>query len=120
MAAYSQIFQSGLVNFQGQSGAIIPMLLSAIRSVTHVTRARVEEMTLKREHWDRKLGSRFQLTRLGIERCSKCGGRAGVVVGFSRANGSIRVLFDGTKTPRSLHRTYIESIDLESHSPVAV
>jgi hypothetical protein len=77
-------------------------------------------MTIKSESLDLKLGSRFQLTRLGVERCSKRSGHAGVVVGFSRANGSIRVLFDGTKSPRSLHRTYIEFVSISSNSPVAV
>ena len=76
-------------------------------------------MTIKNENWNLKLGSRFQLTQLGIERCSKFSGQAGVIVGFSRANGSIRVLFDGTKTPRSLHRTYLEPVDVESHSSAA-
>jgi hypothetical protein len=57
---------------------------------------------------DLRIGARFQLTELGTQRCANVSGRAGIIVGFSRANGSIRVLFDGTKTPRSLHRTYIE------------
>jgi hypothetical protein len=60
-----------------------------------------------------KLGSRFRLTQLGAERCPKLLGRTGAVVGFSHTNLSIRVLFDGTRTPRSLHRTYIESIMTE-------
>jgi hypothetical protein len=77
-------------------------------------------MAIKSEDFDLKLGSRFQLTRLGVERCSKCSGQTGVVVGFSRANRSIRVLLDGTKTPRSLHRTYIEPIDTKSDSPAVV
>jgi hypothetical protein len=55
-----------------------------------------------------KIGARFKLSELGTERCANVSGRAGIIVGFSKANGSIRVLFDGTKTPRSLHRTYIE------------
>jgi hypothetical protein len=70
-------------------------------------------MTVKIEGLDLELGSRFQLTRLGAERCSKLIGQVGIIVGFSRTNGSIRVLFDGTKTPRSLHRTYIEPTDVE-------
>ena len=64
-----------------------------------------------------ELGSRFQLTRLGAERCSRFVGQTGIIVGFSRANGSIRVLFDGTKTARSLHRTYIEPVLAEARTP---
>ena len=70
----------------------------------------------KNEGLELEIGSRFQLTRLGAERCSKFVGQAGIVVGFSRANGSIRVLFDGTKTARSLHRSYIEAIALKARA----
>jgi hypothetical protein len=65
-----------------------------------------------------RIGARFQLTELGTQRCANVSGTAGVIVGFSRANGSIRVLFDGTKTPRSLHRTYIEPESVTTSSPV--
>ena len=70
-------------------------------------------MTIKIEGLDLKLGSRFQLTQLGAKRCSRLIGQTGIIVGFSRANGSIRVLFDGTKTARSLHRSYIESTPMK-------
>jgi hypothetical protein len=76
-------------------------------------------MIVKNEGLDLK-GSRFQLTPLGAERCSKIIGRAGIIVGFSRSNGSIRVLFDGTKTPRSLHRTYIEAVSIEARTSAFV
>jgi hypothetical protein len=62
-----------------------------------------------------ELASRFLLTKLGVERCSKCTSPVGVVVGFSRAN--VRVLFDGTKTARSLHCSYVEPIAIEFHDP---
>jgi hypothetical protein len=77
------------------------------------------EMTVKIESFPLKLGSRFQLTQLGAERCSKLIGQTGIIVGFSRANGSIRVLFDGTKTARSLHRTYIEPVTEANTSALA-
>jgi hypothetical protein len=73
-------------------------------------------MAVKIEGLDLELGSRFQLTQLGAQRCSKFIGQVGIIVGFSRANGSIRVLFDGTKTPRSLHRTYIEPVSMEART----
>jgi hypothetical protein len=71
-------------------------------------------MTGNSEDFGLTLGSSVRLSRLGVERCSKSRSHSGKIVGFSRANGSIRVLFDGTKTPRSLHRTYIEPIDIEA------
>ena len=60
---------------------------------------------------DLKLGARFQLTQLGAERCPKFCGYTGTVVGFARNSGGIRVLLDGTKRPRSLHRSYIRPVD---------
>jgi hypothetical protein len=35
------------------------------------------------------------------------------IVGASRLNSSVRVLFDGRKSPISLHRGYIEQISPE-------
>ena len=74
-------------------------------------------MTVKSEDFGLTLGSRVGLSRLGAERCARCIGYTGKVVGFSRANGSIRVLFDGTKTPRSLHPTYLELIETKAVEP---
>jgi hypothetical protein len=42
-------------------------------------------------------------TQLGAERGSNSSGRMGTIVGFSSANTSVRVLFDGTKTLRALN-----------------
>jgi hypothetical protein len=75
------------------------------------------KMMVKIEGLEIESGSRFQLTQLGAERCSKFVGQTGIIVGFSRANGSIRVLFDGTKTARSLHRTYIEPVLTDARTP---
>ncbi len=87
-------------------------------------------MTVKGEDFGLTLGSRVGLSRLGAERCAKCIGHTGKVVGFSRANGSICVLLEGTKTPRSLHRTYLQPIDVDAtaaelaeiqkHNPVVI
>ena len=74
-----------------------------------------DQMTVEKR-LDFELGSRFRLTRLGAERCAKLAGHFGIVVGFSRANGSIRVLFDGTKTARSLHRSYIEPVPSDARA----
>ena len=65
---------------------------------------------------DLKLGARFQLTQLGAERCPKFCGDTGTVVGFARNSGGIRVLLDGTKRPRSLHRSYIRPVDQDDRA----
>lgn len=52
-------------------------------------------------------GARFRLSQLGIERCSKRLQRTGIVVDINRTGSAFRVLFDGTKSVRSIHRSYI-------------
>lgn len=61
-------------------------------------------------------GSRFQLTRLGIERCPKQRGRTGTILSMARNANGFRVRFDGAKTAQSLHRTYIMPIDQDGSS----
>jgi hypothetical protein len=58
-----------------------------------------------------KPGSKFQLTRLGNQRCPKLRGRTGTIVSMARTGNGFRVQFDGAKNPQSLHRTYIMPID---------
>ena len=53
-------------------------------------------------------GARVRMTSLGATRNPHFAAKEGTVVGRSRLNGSVRVLFDGRKTPISLHRDYIE------------
>jgi hypothetical protein len=61
-------------------------------------------------------GSRFQLTRLGIERCPKLRGRSGTILSLARNANGFRVQFDGAKTAQSLHRSYIMPIDQDRSS----
>jgi hypothetical protein len=58
-----------------------------------------------------KPGSRFQLTQLGNQRCPKLRGRTGTIISLTRTQSTFRVQLDGTKSPRSMHRTYIMPID---------
>ena len=58
------------------------------------------------------LGARIRMTLLGAARNPHFAGRQGTVVGRSRINGSVRILFDGRKTPISLYRDYVETIAL--------
>jgi hypothetical protein len=50
------------------------------------------------------------MSALGAARCPNLAGREGVVVGAGRYHSTVRVLFDGFKSPTSLHRTYVESV----------
>jgi hypothetical protein len=50
------------------------------------------------------------MSALGAARCPNLAGREGVVVGAGRYHSTVRVLFDGFKSPTSLHRSYIEPL----------
>jgi len=56
------------------------------------------------------IGARFRMSVLGAARNPRLAEKEGTVVGSSRLNSSVRVLFDGRRTPISLHRDYIEQI----------
>lgn len=60
--------------------------------------------------------TRVRLTTLGMVRCANLVGREGVVVGSGRYRSTIRVLFDGFKSPTSLHNTYVEAVPEEDSS----
>jgi hypothetical protein len=55
-------------------------------------------------------GARVRMSELGAARCPRFAERKGVVIGGSRYNSGIRVLFDGHKSPVSLYRDYVEQI----------
>jgi hypothetical protein len=56
------------------------------------------------------LGLRIKMSALGAARCPRLADKEGAIVGLSRFQCSVRVLFDGSKSPTSLHRDYIEQI----------
>jgi hypothetical protein len=60
------------------------------------------------------IGARFKMSALGAARNPRLAEKAGAIVGGSRLNSSVRVLFDGRKSPMSLHRDYIEQIPSEA------
>jgi len=56
------------------------------------------------------VGSRFKMSALGAARSPRRAEKQGIIVGRSRLNSSVRVLFDGYKSLISLHRDYIEQL----------
>ena len=60
------------------------------------------------------VGARFRMSALGAARNPRLADKEGTIVGGSRLNSSLRVLFDGRKSPMSLHRDYIEQIPHEA------
>ena len=55
-------------------------------------------------------GTRIRMSVLGALRNPRLAGREGAIVGSSRMNRSVRILFDGRRTPISLHPDYIEAM----------
>jgi len=57
------------------------------------------------------------MSALGASRCPNLAGREGIVVGSGRYRSTVRVMFDGFKSPASLHSTYIEAVAEEKGPP---
>jgi hypothetical protein len=60
--------------------------------------------------------TRIRMSALGAARCPNLAGREGVVVGAGRYPSTVRVMFDGFRSPTSLHSTYIEAVAGEEGS----
>ncbi len=69
-----------------------------------------------------RLGDRVRLSQLGRDRVRRNTPEIGTVVGLvSNSNpSSIRVLFDGLRSVKSLHKTYIEPLLEEADSSDSV
>jgi hypothetical protein len=60
------------------------------------------------------VGSRVKMSALGAARCPRIAEKQGIIVGTGRYSNSIRILFDGSKLPVSLHRDYVEQTPIRS------
>jgi hypothetical protein len=68
---------------------------------------------MARVKFDIPVGTRFKMSPLGATRSPGLADKQGTVIGGGRYATSVRVRFDGYKTPTSLHRDYIELIPTE-------
>jgi hypothetical protein len=59
------------------------------------------------------IGNRFRMSRLGSARSPILAGKEGIIIGDGRYYRSVRVRFDGNKSPTTLHLDYIELIPLK-------
>ena len=57
------------------------------------------------------IGDRFKMSPLGAARCPRLAAKGGVIVGGGQYPCTIRVIFDGCKSPTALHRDYIEPVE---------
>jgi hypothetical protein len=55
------------------------------------------------------IGARVK-SPLGAARCPRLAGKEGVVVGGGQDPSTVRIIFDGSRTPKSLHRDYVEPV----------
>ncbi len=62
-------------------------------------------------------GERVRMSKLGAARCPRIAGKSGVVIGTGHYPDVIRVLFDNSKSPVSLHKKYLEKVatELDGH-----
>jgi len=56
------------------------------------------------------LGDRVKMSALGAKRCPRLAGKSGTVVGRSVYVNSVAVLFDGNKSPGTIHSAYLEAV----------
>jgi hypothetical protein len=59
------------------------------------------------EHYYR-IGDRVRLSELGRQRMTRSRATTAKVVGFGRSETTIRVVFDGSSYPVSIHASYLE------------
>jgi hypothetical protein len=60
------------------------------------------------------IGNRFRMSHLGSARSPILARKEGIIVGEGRYYRSVRVQFDGNKSPTTLHCDYIELIPLKT------
>ena len=63
-------------------------------------------MSVEQEYF--RIGDLVQLSKLGKERMPRNKATTAKVVGFGRSDSRIRVVFDGSRYPVSIHASYLE------------
>jgi hypothetical protein len=66
-------------------------------------------MSAEQEYY--RIGDRVRLSALGKQRMSRNKATTAKVVGFGRTDTRIRILFDGSQYPVSIHISYLERDD---------
>jgi len=57
---------------------------------------------------DFQIGDRIRLSALGRSRMTRVRSTTGKVVGFGRSETTLRIVFDGSNYPVSIHSSYLE------------
>ena len=61
-----------------------------------------------------EVGARLKMSALGAARCPRLADRQGIIVGGGRYHCTVRVIFDGSKSPMSLHQDYLELVSTDA------
>ena len=56
------------------------------------------------------IGVRIRMSALGASRCARLANKTGTIVGGSVYVNSVSVLFDGNRSPTTIHREYVEVV----------
>jgi hypothetical protein len=56
------------------------------------------------------IGVRVRMSALGALRCARLAKKTGTIVGGSVYVNSVSVLFDGNRSPTTIHREYVEAL----------
>ena len=63
-------------------------------------------MSAEQEYF--RIGDRVRLSELGRKRMSRNRATTATVVGYGRSETTIRIVFDGSNYPVSIHASYLE------------
>jgi hypothetical protein len=99
-----------------EQGALYPNrfseceLVNSFEPLTRVIRhnqiLRATTMSAEEEYY--RKGDRVRLSELGRKRMSRNRASTATVVGFGRSETTIRIVFDGSSYPVSIHSSYLE------------
>jgi hypothetical protein len=77
----------------------------------HIETNKIRATTMSAEQEYFRVGDRVKLSDLGMQRMPRNRSTTAKVVGFGRSDTRIRIVFDGSRYPVSLHTSYLQRDD---------
>jgi len=75
---------------------------------SHIEKNKIRAAMMSTEQEYFQVGERVRLSDLGRERMPRNKSTTAKVVGFGRSDTRIRIVFDGSRYPVSIHTSYLE------------
>ena len=75
---------------------------------SHIEKNKIRAPMMSTEQEYFQVGERVRLSQLGKERMPRNKSTTAKVVGFGRSDTRIRIVFDGSRYPVSIHSSYLE------------